>query len=124
MVLRNARLYAFLDFRYHCNFDPRTMSYYNTLPALLLLPRCIRQEPVLALDHHLPIFWPAVLGPFVPRFLPTTIFKITGGVEWEESGAVQLAPAVCDWVAFGVEPVAEYSVPGERVVELAGVHLE
>lgn len=100
------------------------MSHHNTLPALLFLPGRLRQEPVLALDHKLPLLWSALVGSAVSRLLPSKVFAVTGGVEWKEPGTIQLAVALCDWIAFGVESVVGDSLPGQCFVELTGIHLE
>lgn len=124
MVLRNAYLHTFLDDRYDRHLDPRPMPHHHPLPALLLLPRRLRQEPVLAAHHHFPLLRPSLAGPFIPCILPPAVFTLAGGVEWTEPGAVQLAVVVRDGVTVGVESVAEYPVLGQCAVQLAGLHLE
>ncbi len=42
MVLRDARMYALLDDRYHRNIGARSVSRHYTLPIVLQLQSCIR----------------------------------------------------------------------------------
>ena len=110
MVLRNACLHTLLDDRDHRDQYPRTMSDHYALPTLLLFPRRLRQESILAAYYNVPLFRPSELGPFVSRLLPTALFPVAGREQRTVASSLFLAVALRNGVATDTITYVVYSV--------------
>lgn len=78
---------------------------------------------VLATRHQLPLLWPAIARPPLPRLLPTTLFPPPRGVFRTIARTLFMAATVCHGVATAPVRGAEHAFPRLGLEQLARVHM-
>ena len=83
----------------------------------------LRSNPVLAPPLHVPLLWPSLARPHLPRLLPATLFETVGRVFRALCGTFHMAFALRDCQPVMSLALAVHTIPWPSTEQQLGIYM-